>query len=200
LIAFGVSAWAWAAMAQPHGITTLPGHVGHAGVLVFYSDSNFRGRTFDVTGPSPDLRIPFRVRSYRAAPGESWQVCANTDFRSPCSQIDGARNDRGLLTFVDIRSARPLRTGGGPGHEFSGSGFAGPSLQGMASEFFRAPEDRGARIVACRSQAANAACAADTAARFCRARGYAGGSAFQRLETVRGQTYLADVLCTRAGG
>ena len=87
--------------------------------------------------------------------------------------------------------------GGGGGDDF-GSGFAGPTLRGMASEFFRAPESRGQRVVACRFGPATANCAADTAGRFCQARGYAD-SAFQRMETIRGQTFLADVLCSRSG-
>ena len=131
------------------------------------------------------------------APGDIWQVCANTNFRNPCAQVDGSRPERGVLTFVDVRSAQ--LTVEGLGDSFSASGFAGPSLRGMASEFFRAPESGGQRVLACRTGPASANCAADTASRFCRARGYAGGAAFQRMETVRGRDYLADVLCSRAG-
>ena len=40
------------------------------------------------------------------APGDIWQVCANTNFRNPCAQVDGSRPDRGVLTFVDVRSAQ----------------------------------------------------------------------------------------------
>jgi len=68
----------------------------------------------------------------------------------------------------------------------------------MASEFFRAPESRGERILACRFGPETAACAADTANQFCRARGYVG-AAFSRMETVRNRTFLADVLCSRSG-
>jgi hypothetical protein len=187
-----------AVLAQ-QGITTLPETVGaRPGQLVFFSDANFRGRSFNVTGARNSLTIPFRPRSFQVALGESWQLCANTNFRSPCSQIDRSRPDRGPLTLVNIRSARPVGGGGGGG-DFSGSGFAGQSLRGMASEFFRAPEDRGSRVPACRGGPPTANCAADTAGRFCRARGYAGGSAFQRIETVRGQDFLADVLCSRSG-
>jgi hypothetical protein len=166
------------------------------GDLVLYSDTNFGGRSFLITGERANVTVPFRPRSYRLVQGEVWQLCANTNFRSPCVQVSESRPDRGLLTLVSIRSARPVRGGGGG--EFSGRGPAGPSLAGMASEFFRAPEDRGARVLACRSGPVTAACAQDTASRFCRARGYAG-TAFSRMETVRGQTFLADVLCSRTG-
>jgi hypothetical protein len=185
-----------AASAQTQGITTLPETLSRPGELVFFSDTNFRGRTFSVTGSRSNLTLPFTARSYRVAPGDAWQVCANANFRIPCVQIDQSRPDRRLLTVVNIRSVRPARGGG---DNFSGSGPAGPSLRGMASEFFRAPEDRGSRVLACRSGPPTASCAADTAARFCRARGYAGGSAFSRIETVRNQDFLADVLCSRAG-
>ena len=183
----------WAVAASAQRPNARPPTSPRQGELVFFSDLNFRGQFRGVSDSAPDLRLPFRARSYMVAPGDSWQVCANVNFRSPCANIDASRPDRGLLTFLDVRSAR--LTGGG---EFSSTSYAGPSLRGMASEFFRAPESGGARVLACRTGPETASCAADTANRFCRARGYAGAS-FRQMETVRGRTFLADVLCTRTG-
>jgi hypothetical protein len=166
------------------------------GELVFFSGAGFGGQAYRISGARPDLQVPFRVRSVLVAQGEAWQVCAGSSFRNPCTLVDDSRADRGLLSLVSIRSARPVGPTGDEG--FAGSGFAGPSMRGMASEFFRAPESRGSRVLACGGGPVSAACAAQTATRFCRARGY-GGSAFQQLETVRGRTYLADVLCSHAG-
>jgi hypothetical protein len=174
-----------------------PPTAARPGELVFYSEPNFQGRAYYVTGPRTNLTLPFQARSFQVAPGEAWQVCARTRYRNPCTIVSRSNDDRGLLALVDIRSARP-QGGGGDDGEFSGSGYPGPSLQGMASQFFRAPEDRGSRVLACRSGSATAACAADTADRFCRARGYAGGAAYERIETVNRRNYLADVLCSRS--
>lgn len=44
-----------------------------------------------------------------------------------------------------------------------------------------------------------AACAAQSADRFCRIRGWTAARC-HRQETVRGANFLADVLCTRTGG
>jgi hypothetical protein len=194
-LALGLFAAAPQSLAQRPGDFTRPLPPASPGQLAFFSGANFQGQVFHVNGARPDLRLPYRVRSYAISPGDRWQVCANANFRSPCSEVDQSRPDRGLTALIDIRSARPTRSSAG---EFPNAGYAGPSLRGMASEFFRAPEAGGQRILACRSGPETAACAADTAGRFCQARGYAG-SAFQRLETVRRQTFLADVLCSTAG-
>lgn len=168
-----------------------------SGELAFFSGAGFQGRSYFLTGPRSSLSIPFMARSYRVAPGDQWQLCARTEYRQPCVTVSASDADRGIMTGFQIRSARPAGSGGSGDDEF-GSGYGGPSLQGMASEFFRAPESRGRRVVGCRRGSVTAACISDTADRFCRARGYAGGSAYQRAETVGRETYLADVLCSRS--
>ena len=79
---------------------------------------------------------------------------------------------------------------------FGGGG--GQSLRGMAAEFFPQPTGRnGQRVLACRTGSATMNCATQTAQQFCRGQGYqnVGNVA---LQTVRGQHYLADVLCRRS--
>jgi hypothetical protein len=71
------------------------------------------------------------------------------------------------------------------------------SLRGMASEFFTHPASNGRRILACRRGNASSDCARDTAARFCRARGY-GYIGNVAMQSVSGRVYLADVLCKRS--
>jgi hypothetical protein len=173
-----------------------PPETARPGELAFFSGAGFQGRSYYVTGPRAKLSIPFLARSYRVAPGDRWQLCARADYRQPCVTVSASDADRGMMTGFQVRSARPV--GGGGDDDDFGSGYGGPSMQGMASEFFRAPESRGRRVIACRRGSVTAACIADTADRFCRARGYAGGSAYQRAETVGRETYLADVLCSRS--
>jgi hypothetical protein len=66
----------------------------------------------------------------------------------------------------------------------------------MSAEFFRAPSSNGQRVISCPQ--GSAACAADSADRYCRERGWTASS-YERQETVAGRNYLADVLCTRTG-
>lgn len=71
----------------------------------------------------------------------------------------------------------------------------GPSLGGMAAEFFATPADGGRRVLACRSsQSPDPDCARETAELFCRGVGYAYAGNIA-METVGNRVYLADVLC-----
>jgi hypothetical protein len=75
----------------------------------------------------------------------------------------------------------------------------GPSLRGMAATFYTQPSERGFRIPFCARGQATAACAQQTAQQFCRQtrQNFVGNV---RQETVRGQTFLADVLCRNSAG
>lgn len=161
------------------------------GEMTFFSNMSYSGARYTVTGPRENVSIPFPIRSVIVAPGERWEICSRTGYRD-CIMI--SENIANLRRTV--ASARPWQTpappGPGPGPG-PGGGSSGPSLRGMSAEFFRAPENRGQRIE-CRQGAA--ACASENADRFCRGRSWSGSS-YERLETVRGRNYLADVLCTR---
>lgn len=67
-------------------------------------------------------------------------------------------------------------------------------MQGMASRYYPAPAVNGRRIRVAPSSADRAK---DRADRFCKRAGYTH-SRFQLLQTVGGQVFLADVLCTRS--
>jgi hypothetical protein len=70
-------------------------------------------------------------------------------------------------------------------------------MRGMASEYFPQPASRGYRVEACPVGPATANCAQKNADSFCRDGGW-NRAAYQRMETVGGRNYLADVLCVRA--
>lgn len=158
-----------------------------AGQLTFYSQIAFRGQSHTVTGPRENAGVPFRVRSARSAPGERWEICTGAHYRGDCQVVS---ESQGNIAWT-VNSVRPSRAATlpapvGPGRE--------QSLRGMAAEFFPQPSDGARRVASCTSGAA--ACAAESADRFCRSRGWAA-AAYQRQATVSGRNYLADVLCTR---
>ena len=156
------------------------------GEITFYSDIAFRGRTYVVTGPRENISIPFLVRSARVSPGDSWQVCTGRGYSGLCNRVsDNAGN-----VAWRVASARP-EGGNRPG---TGAPGVNQSLRGMSAEFFYQPTSDGRRIESCASGAA--ACATESANRFCQARGWTASS-YERQETVAGRNYLADVLCTR---
>ncbi|QNP42284.1 hypothetical protein H9L15_07895 [Sphingomonas daechungensis] len=67
-----------------------------------------------------------------------------------------------------------------------------PSLRGMASEYFVAPDDRGARIEVPEGTGEAMSKRAET---FCRSRGWRT-QVYARLQTLEGRSFLADVLCS----
>ena len=71
---------------------------------------------------------------------------------------------------------------------------SGRSLRGMASEYFPDPALNGRRIEVPGGSGNGMINAANN---FCSRAGWTR-SAYQRLETVRGRVYLADVLCVRS--
>lgn len=156
------------------------------GELTLYSEIAFRGRTYTVTGPRENIRVPFRVRSATIAPGDDWEICTDFRYRGRCNRVS---ETQGNVAWT-VRSARPAASWSGrpPGSQ--------QSLRGMASEYFPQPSDAGGRVSSCERGSATAACAARAADAFCQSRGWTASS-HERQETVSGQTYLADVLCTR---
>lgn len=173
-----------AILAAPAGALAQP-----VGELTLFSDVGFRGQSRTVSEARNVLTVPFIVRSARIAGGRTnWEVCTRANFRGPCNTVSV---DQGNVRWT-VASARPAA----PQVQPPRPPAAGGSLRGMAAEFFPAPADRGGRVASC--VAGTAACAQDSARRFCTARGW-GGAAHAAQETVGGRNYLADVLCTRSG-
>lgn len=162
-----------------------------AGEVILFSQTNHRGHSFLVRGTRNNLVIPWNVRSVRVWRGEAWDLCTRTNHRDPCHRV---AQDLANVNWR-IASARPSQVVTLPEPVPPGGG-TGASLRGMSAEFFVAPQEFGRRVISCTSGAA--ACAAQSADRFCRSRGWTAAT-YHRQETVRGTNYLTDVLCTRTG-
>lgn len=177
--------------AQPDARRPSPDFRGEA---IIYRDIGYSGPAVNVSRAEPNLRLAWPVRSIRVRQGR-WELCTLANYRGRCETIDRDTPDlRRQVNFLDrIGSMRPMPGGGPPEPPVQDR-----SLRGMAAEFFPAPSRNGRRIEACERGQATARCAADTAARFCRERGWSGSS-HQALETENRRVYLADTLCTRSG-
>jgi len=166
-----------------------------------YRDPNYQGPAVAMSRADPDLRLAWPVYSIRVTRG-AWQLCSEPNYRGQCVTLTQSRPvlsgsfGRGNV----LRSIRPLgadpNPGAGPGGP--GIGNPGPSLRGMAAEFFPRPMDGRGRVPACERGSATAACASRTADQFCRNRGWTA-AARQAMETENRRVYLADVLCSRTG-
>ncbi len=177
------------------------------GTATIYRDQNFNGPAVAVSQANPNMRLNFQVHSIRIN-GGPWELCPQPNFRGACLVVGQSTQDlrRAYNWAGPLQSMRPADNGWGGGSGGGGSGGGSgqqQSLRGMASEFFPAPRDgRGpnaARVLACPgSNSASAACASQSADRFCRSAGW-NGSARQLMETVNRRAYLADVLCVRSG-
>ncbi|MBX3561326.1 MAG: hypothetical protein KF780_05880 [Sphingomonas sp.] len=191
IVGLTVLSFAAPAGAQPEERRPSPGFRGEA---IIYRDVGFAGPAVNVSRAEPDLRLAWPVRSIRVRQGR-WELCTLSNYRGRCTTVDRDSADlRRQVNFLDrVGSMRPLPGGWQPEPPAQER-----SLRGMAAEFFPAPVRNGRRVPACERGQATANCAAQTADRFCRERGW-NGSAREALETVNRQVFLADTLCTRTG-
>ena len=161
--------------------------------LTLFARGHYKGANYSVAGASQSMRVPFTVKSVQIPEGAAWELCSGNTF-SGCKEF--TESDPSLV--MTVRSVRPVAPRITTGGASVAAGVTGPNppLRGMASEYFVAPDDRGARIEV--TPGTNEAMS--TRARdFCRARGWRF-SAYARLQTVEGRTFLADVLCADVGG
>lgn len=172
----------------------VPAAAQRRGEVVLFSSTNFQGPAFTVSGTRESLGIPWPVRSVRVFPGEAWDLCTLSRFRSPCTRVAQDTSSTTLL----VKSARPsiAQTLPQPVPPSPRPPGTPSSLRGMSAEFFPAPSDARGRLASCPDGAA--ACAQDSADRFCRQLGW-NGAAFVRQQTVSGINFLTDVLCTMSG-
>jgi Beta/Gamma crystallin len=193
LAIFALAAASMAAVAIAQTDKMAPNGQGEATI---YRDVGFQGPAVFVGQAESDLKLSWSVKSIRVRSG-TWELCARTRFRSPCVKVSADESDlrRVSALLYRVQSMRPV----GYAPPAPEDPPAGPSLRGMAAEFFPAPGDRnGRRVLACQRSNATSACASDTADDYCKSLGWAG-SASERMETVSTRIYLADVLCTRTG-
>ena len=158
-----------------------------------YNKGHYRGARRTIVGPT-QFAEPFLMRSVTIPPGTQWDFCSGTKY-SGCRQITQSTP----AMIMTVRSARPVATiltsASGPPTSQSLRGGGG-SLRGTASEYFVAPDNGGNRIEV---QPGTAETMSRRATEFCRARGWRT-SAYERLQSVAGRFYLADVLCADNSG
>lgn len=159
--------------------------------LIMFGKSKYKGPSYSVAGASQSMRVPFTVNSVQIPEGQSWELCSGNTF-SGCKEF--TKSDPSMV--FNVRSVRPVAprittVAQGVGAMITGPN---PSLRGMASEFFVAPDTNGARIEV--TSGANEAMSV-SARDFCRTRGWRH-SVHARLQTIEGRTFLADVLCSDA--
>lgn len=160
---------------------------------VMYSKGHFKGAGRKVLGPTRFTQ-PFVMKSVAIPPGTQWEFCSGNSYTG-CRQIGQSVP----AMVMNVRSARPVANiipatasaGAGPGGTGGSLTGVGQSLRGLASEFFVAPDRGGIRIEV---QPGTAEAMSREAIEFCRSRGWRA-AAHQRMQTVEGRFYLADVLC-----
>ena len=175
-------------------------HAQAEGEATMFSRGNFKGPRLRVLGPTR-LAQPFVMKSVVIPAGTQWEFCSGSTF-SGCRQISQSVP----AMVMTVRSARPVAvvlTSGptGPGQVLPGTAgqaspsALGPSLRGIASEYFIAPGESGYRVEV---NPGTAEAMSRRAIEFCRKRGWRI-AAYERLQAVGGKFYLADVLCAEAG-
>lgn len=95
---------------------------GGSGITVF-EDRNFRGDavTYNSNVSNLPSRFNNRISSIRVGPGETWQVCDQSNYRGQCVNVSGEENDLGRNNW-DNRISSLRRVGGGGGGWGGGGG------------------------------------------------------------------------------
>jgi hypothetical protein len=166
-------------------------HAQEQAELTMYARGQYKGPNYSVAGASQSMRIPFTVKSVQIPEGQAWELCSGNTF-SGCKEL--RKSDPSMV--MNVRSVRPVAPRITTVGQSVGAVVTGPnpSLRGMASEFFVAPDTNGARI----EVPADTSEAMTVSAReFCRVRGWRY-AVHARLQTLDGRTFLADVLCSDA--
>ena len=167
------------------------GHAQASGEMTLHGKGHFKGMQKVIAGPRQYIEPPFVVKSVTIPAGTQWELCSGNTY-SGCRQI--SQSVAGMV--MTVRSARPV-AGILPADatEATASGQplrgTGRSLRGLASEYFVTPQSGGNRVEV---TPGTAEMMTRQAGEFCRTRGWRT-SVYERLQTVAGRFYLADVLC-----
>lgn len=157
-----------------------------------YANINYNGTAQELQQDTPNLRTPFRARSIRVQSGR-WELCDQANYRGNCQTVDADTPLIGnLIRGLTVASARAVRDDRYP---TPNPGSEQHSLRGSQAEFFPAPTRMGQRVAACDRGNATQVCATRMANNFCTSIGWQR-AANASFETLRRQSYLADVLCT----
>jgi len=159
--------------------------------LIMFGKGKYKGPNYSVGGASQSMRVPFVVKSVQIPEGQAWELCSGNTF-SGCKEF--AKSDPSMV--FNVRSVRPVAARITTVSQSVGAVVTGPnpSLRGMASEFFVAPDTNGARIEV---PAGTSEAMSVSAREFCRTRGWRY-AVHSRLQTLENRTFLADVLCSDA--
>ena len=155
---------------------------------MLYSKAHFSGPGIAIVGPTTKM-TPFIVKSLRVPPGTAWDLCSGNTFTG-CRRYSQSK----AATVMTVRSVRPVAAVIPESAGLLSQTIApgpGASLRGLASEFFVMPEQDGARVLIDSNETGGAM---RKATDFCRAHGWRI-SGYERVQSVGGQTFLADVLC-----
>lgn len=164
------------------------GYAQTSGEMTLHGKGHFKGMQKVIAGPRQYLEPPFVVKSVTIPAGTQWELCSGNTY-SGCRQISQSVP----AMVMTVRSARPVAAilsseAASPGQSLRGMG---QSLRGLASEYFVSPDASGNRVEV---TPGTAEAMTRQAGEFCRTRGWRT-SAYERLQTVGGKFYLADVLC-----
>ena len=84
-------------LAQTRTRAPVPGAHDRQGELVLYGNASFGGQSQSVTRDSPTVNVPFAIRSLGIKPGDRWQICANANFRPPCTTVTRPIPDAAII-------------------------------------------------------------------------------------------------------
>jgi hypothetical protein len=104
-----MNACPWGPVANDNGRLRCEGGQGGGNftTLILYENFNFSGRTLQLTGAAPDLRVfKFDRRTSSLRVQGNWYVCSGLNYTGECSKVAGAFNANGKWNDR-ISSARP---------------------------------------------------------------------------------------------
>ena len=96
--------------AAKQGVATQPGGLPHtvAGELILFENTSYNGDSWTLDSASPTVHTDWNIRSVAMHPGDSWQICARSRFRTPCIILNRSVADATLIGIEgQIGSARP---------------------------------------------------------------------------------------------
>ena len=178
---------AMAAAAAAAALLPDPAYAQASGQITLFTRTHSKGARTVITGPRQYIEPARVVRSIVLIPGTQWELCSGSKF-SGCRQFS-----RSVPSMVmTVRSVRPVSAIiPAAGASSTGGSSRGRSLRGATSEYFVTPEVGGNRVEV---QPGTAEEMSRRAGEFCRARGWRSSN-YERLQSVAGRFYLADVLC-----
>ncbi len=78
------------------------------GEMILYEMTNYNGATRTVDSISRSVHTNWNIRSISVHPGDRWEICARSSFRSPCIILDRSVPNAAVIGVEgQIGSARP---------------------------------------------------------------------------------------------